>query len=763
MTVGGVALLLTVFLLATGACSRQGGTGGGEVFAEAPVVLISIDTLRSDRLPVYGYKKVETPAIDALAQDSILYERAYAHYPLTFPSHASILSGLVPPHHGVRDNVGYPYDGKKHPTLARHFKDAGYDTAGFVSAYVLRGSTGISEGFDTYEDKLTPQEGQSLDAVQRPGSETAQLAIEWLRGRTNDRPFFLFFHLYEPHAPYQPPEPFASRFADPYDGEVATADSDVGQLLDELKSRGIYDKALIVLLSDHGEALGDHGGQTHGVFLYREALQVPLLVKLPGSRHHGTRVAAPAGLVDVVPTLLAATGVEVPRGLDGTSLLDLLSPQTPPRQVYAETFYPRLHYGWSDLASMIDGRFHYIEGPDPELYDVVADPKELKNLFGNERRALGTLRQALARYDRKLPPPGAVDPETASKLASLGYAVGSAGVTEGVLPDPKSQMPAVQLMETSFAQIDQGQYDKAVEGFRKLVAMNPKMMDIWSYLGLTLQRLGRHEEAVQAYDKAMQLAGGGSSTQFALPLASSFSALGRYDEARKYAEVARKADPRGTYHVLMQIAVAQQDLDGASAILDEAGAKGLADETLHRGHAMVLIKHGRPGDALQELESYAQSTDPATRNAIGLALSITGRPEEARRMLESVLAAHPDNTRAYELLGVVAMQENQPAAAEAAVRRALSMDQRLPGAWTTLGVALYQQRRPAEAVEAWKRSVALDPAQFEALYNLGLVARELGRRDEARAALRQFAATAPPERYGSEIQKAQTLARELGG
>jgi Flp pilus assembly protein TadD len=324
-------------------------------------------------------------------------------------------------------------------------------------------------------------------------------------------------------------------------------------------------------------------------------------------------------------------------------------------------------------------------------------------------------------------------------------------------------MPAVQLMETSFAQIDQGQYAQAVEGFRKLVAMNPRMMDIWSYLGLTLQRLGRHEEAVQAYDKAMELAGGGSSTQFALPLASSYAALGRYDEARKYAEVARKTDPRGTFHVLMQIAVARHDLDGARALLDEAGAQGLADETLHRGHAMVLIKQGRPVDALQELGDYAQSTDPATRNAIGLALSITGRPEEARHMLESVLAAHPDNTRAFELLGVVAMQENQPAQAEAAVRRALAMDQRLPGAWTTLGVALYQQRRPAEAVDAWKRAVALDPEQFEALYNLGLVARELGRRDDARTALRQFAATAPPERYGPDIQKARTLLGEMGG
>ncbi|HYG63226.1 MAG TPA: sulfatase, partial [Thermoanaerobaculia bacterium] len=466
-------LSLVLLLAGAAACSDAGGgggRGGGEVFEDAPVILISIDTLRSDRLPAYGYEKVETPAIDALAKDSILYERAYSHYPLTLPSHVSMMSGLLPPRHGVRDNVGYSFDAEKHPSLARLFKEAGYETMAAVSAFVLRGSTGMGEGFDTYDDRLIPKEGQSLDAVQRAGDEATRSATAWVRERAG-RPFFLFLHLYEPHAPYMPPEPFKSRFADPYDGEVAAADAYVGELLAELKKLEIYDKAVIVLLSDHGEALGDHGGQTHGVFLYREALQVPLLVKLPGARHGGTRVAAPARLVDVFPTLLATAGLDVPQG-DGASLLELLSPGAPPRQVYSETFYPRIHFGWSDLASVIDGPHHYIEGPDPELYDLVKDPRELENRFGSDRRAVGTLRQALAKVDRTFNPPGEVDAETARKLAALGYAAGGGPVPEGPLPDPKSQLHVVQKMEASFSAFDHGDYEKAAQGFRELVTEN---------------------------------------------------------------------------------------------------------------------------------------------------------------------------------------------------------------------------------------------------------------------------------------------------
>ncbi|MES1210946.1 MAG: sulfatase, partial [Acidobacteriota bacterium] len=262
------------------------GCGGKGSAKGAPILLISIDTLRSDRLPVYGYAKGSTPALDAFAKDAIVFERAYSHYPLTLPSHVSILTGQLPPEHKVRDNAGYPFEAAKHPYLPRLLKEIGYDTGAAVSAFVLRGQTGLSEGFDAYDGSLAPKPGETLDLVQRSGHDTLQAALPWLRGRAG-KPFFHFLHLYEPHAPYTAPEPFASRFPDPYDAEVAAADQVLGDLFAELKKLEIYDRAVIVVLSDHGEGLGEHGEAQHGIFLYRETLQVPLLVKLPKSERGG--------------------------------------------------------------------------------------------------------------------------------------------------------------------------------------------------------------------------------------------------------------------------------------------------------------------------------------------------------------------------------------------------------------------------------------------------------------------------------------------
>ena len=239
-----------------------------------------------------------------------------ATIPLTLPSHVSILTGELPPVHKVRDNAGYPFESAKHPYLPRLLKQAGYETGAAISAFVLRPDTGLADGFDLYDGELRPELGDTIDSVQRPGGETLQAALPWIRERAG-RPFFFFLHLYEPHAPYEAPEPFASRYPDPYDGEVAAADAVVGDLVAELKRLGIYDRATVVLLSDHGEGLGDHGEGQHGIFLYRETLQVPLLVKLPGGKRGGERIAAPAQLADVTPTLLSLAGLEVPRELPG--------------------------------------------------------------------------------------------------------------------------------------------------------------------------------------------------------------------------------------------------------------------------------------------------------------------------------------------------------------------------------------------------------------------------------------------------------------
>jgi len=273
---------------------------------------------------------VQTPHLDRFAKDAIVFENAYTHVPLTLPAHVSILTGLLPFEHGVRDNLGYRFEAKSHPTLQGLLKSQGYATGAAVSAYVLRAGTGIGDGFDFYDDKMVVPFGtDALGRVQRPGGETASIASRWLEG-VKGQPFFLFFHTYEPHAPYEPPEPFKSRYALAYDGEIAAADAVVGGLLDELRRLGLYDRALVIVLSDHGEGLGEHGEDEHGILLYRWALHVPLLVKLPGSARAGTRVAAPVETIDLLPTVARLVGLTPPGGLRGRSLL-------PPRRRHSSS------------------------------------------------------------------------------------------------------------------------------------------------------------------------------------------------------------------------------------------------------------------------------------------------------------------------------------------------------------------------------------------------------------------------------------------
>jgi choline-sulfatase len=748
-----VPAVLAVLSLACGKASTKG----------APIILVSIDTLRSDRLPAYGYDKVQTPALDAFAKDAIVFERAYSHYPLTLPSHVSILTGQLPPDHKVRDNAGYAFEAAKHPYLPRLLKQVGYETGAAVSAFVLRSQTGLSEGFDVYDGTFNPKPGETLDVVQRTGPDTLKAALPWLGGR-GEKPFFYFFHIYEPHSPYTAPEPFASRYPDPYDAEVAAADQVVGDLFAELKRLGIYDRATIVVLSDHGEGLGQHGEAQHGIFLYRETLQVPLMLKLPKSERGGSRVSAPAQLVDVAPTLLSLAGAEVPRELPGTSLVDLDAKANPktPRRIYAETFYPRIHFGWSDLASLIEGPLHYIEAPAPELYDLQADPGETRNVVTSaERRSVSGLRQAMKGFDRRLAAPAEVDPETAAKLAALGYVGSSMAEHEGPLPDPKSQRHVITELDQAFTAVQAGRHEEAIASFERLLAVNPDMQDVWAFYASSLHKVGRDEDAATAYEKALKLSGG--SPQLALATATKLLELGRFDEARSHVELARKQYPQESYDLLAQIEVRQGNPQAALEVTRRAVSEGKASEALRRQTALSLSETGQSAEAIALLQPLAETGEPPTLNALAIALSDAGRNGEAVTVLQRVLQKDPKNARAYETMGMVELRQQNPAQARDHLRRALELNDKLPIAWNTLGVALYQIGSPDEAVNALQRAVELDPKQYDALYNLGLVAAGQGRRAEARKALRQFVDTAPPQRFAADIQKAQGILREMGG
>lgn len=599
----GALTLVALGVLACGDASSSDDTPNPEasttgariqVAADTPVVLISIDTLRSDRLPAYGYRGVETPAIDALGRDGTLFLHAYSQVPLTLPSHASMLTGRLPYEHGVRDNQGYFLD-DRWPTLAEWLKKRGYRTAAAVSSFILRHETGLARGFERYDDHIGRAPSNQLVSPLRAGSATLEPARAWLE-QVADQPFFLFFHIYEPHLPYQPDEPFRTRYGLGYDAEVATADRVIGALLDHLRTLGAYQRALIILTSDHGEGLGEHGVAEHGPLLYREVLQVPLIIKLPAHNAPAapSHLERPAELVDLMPTVLDLLGQDpATEGLPGRPLF---APPRADRMLYAETLFPRLHFGWSELYSLIDYPFHYIAGPDPELYDLGVDPQESHNLLRENRRQFRAMEAALKALPTHFSAPGPVDEETRKQLRALGYA-GSAGdvASERIRPDPKSRLPALRALAQAFEHFRQGDCPATIKALEAVVREEREIIDAWEHLGLCHMRLGQPEQALEAYRHEMKLTGG--SAKAAVDTAGALLALDRLDEAREHAEMAIPFQPTA-YNLLAQIAMRTGDWDGAEAALEHALASAAVRPNALLGKAVLMLHRDDPEAAL---------------------------------------------------------------------------------------------------------------------------------------------------------------------
>jgi len=749
-------LALTLAAAALAGCRRGSGVGP---YPGAPVVLISIDTLRADHLPVYGYSAVATPAIDALARDGVVFDNAYSAIPLTLPSHSTMLTGLLPPNHGVRDNTGYTLDTKRHPDLPLLLKAAGYATGGFVSTFVLRPDTGIAAGFDAYDGVLEYDKGASLDTAQRTGAETRKVATAWLRAHAQ-APFFIFFHLYEPHTPWTPPEPFKSRYPEmPYDGEIASADAEVGAFLDELKSLGVYERALILLVGDHGEGLGEHGEGHHGVMLYRSTLHVPIIVKLPNEARAGTRVADPVGLADVAPTVVSLAGLESDAKFDGRSLF---APSDPARELYAESYYPRLHYGWSDLQAVYDANWSLIDGPTPELFDLRSDPQQIHNVLLDNRRELARLREVVAKWNRPLEAPEEVDAEAAAKLTALGYISGPAlNSSETQLPDPRSQRDLLAPIERGIEAMGAENWPEAEAAFREALAKNSEMYDLWLMLDRVLQKQDKLPEAVMAAKRALTLSGG--SRDLALQIASMQFDLKNYDDARALAESVRASRRKEAEDLLVRIDLATGRSDEAQKILDAAARDGELTEGMAYQVALQRLSEARPQQALDLLQPFGDDADVPTLVLRARALSDLGRQQDALATLDRARNEKDDLPKLHEALGIVLLRLDRVEEARQELERALALDPKLPDSWNTLGVALYRLQGAKPAMTAWKKAIALDDEQFEALFNLGLVALQSGDRAEARRALRRFAERAPADRFGEDIERARVTLAKLGG
>ena len=642
-----VALVLLALGAAATACGRDAPPRAALLFPRAPIVLISIDTLRADHLAAYGYRGGSTPAIDRLASGGIVFEDAYSQTPLTLPSHATLFTGRLPTRHGVRDNIGFTLAADQQ-TLASRLKAAGYATGAGVSSYVLRRQTGVAAGFDFFDDEVTiAGTGESLSESQRDGARTVEALATWVDAHAGE-PLFAFLHLYEPHTPYSPPP--AHRLAQPYDGEIAYADELVGRFLDRLAARGLLDRAVVALVSDHGEGLGDHGEAEHGLLLYRESLRVPWIVRLPGGAHAGARVSGAAGLVDAAPTLLALAGVPA-EGMDGASLASAVaSRRLPDRTVYSETQYPRLHFGWSDLASAFDGRYHYIRAPKPELYDVAADPQERSSLTEARNTTASALSAWVERTTSGVAPaqPSPVDAEARERLRALGYATSSAAPVPagGSAPDPKDKIQTYEAVRGAQQMAAAGRDPEVVAALQPVVAREPGMLDAWELVAKSLIKMGRTKDGIDAFGKVLAIDPLKPETHLAL--ARVYALERQPAKARQHAELAARRDPAAAYETLAELA-----MDAGKPAEAAAFARRSADADPSRYMSLFLIgaalqREGKCGEAIpaftRAIEAKRREPQAVVRNLhAGLAdcLARTGREAEAEREFQAEIAAIP--------------------------------------------------------------------------------------------------------------------------
>lgn len=630
------------------------------------VVVITLDTVRADRLNPYGFDGVETPSMSGLAREGVLFERAYSTAPLTFPAHASLFTGLIPPGHGVRDNSGFRLDDAV-PTLAEAFKTLQYRTAAFVSAFVLDGRGGLRRGFDRYRDDFDVRldDLAAMAGIQRTGEDTWAAARLWI-GEAPTAPFFLWVHFFDAHTPYAPPEPFRSRYPTmPYEAEIAHVDALVGQVVAELERLAIADRTLIIVAGDHGEGLGDHGEDEHGLLLYDSTLQVPLVMRFPDRRYAGTRVQRAVSLVDVFPSVLDLFGRKPIRAVDGHSLLPSLAApaSTAGPVLYAETEYPRLQFEWSGLQSARSDRFKLIRAPLPELYEYRTDPREEGNRVRQFGDAVSSLNASLAAATAgsAAAAPSAADGRTMAALRALGYVAGGGDTPAGGdrLADPKDKVAAYRRLMVARTALDHGSEAEGLRLIEGLLADEPGFGAAHrTYRGYFIGRKRASDALVRLRDML--------------------------------------ADRPGDVHVLRDIAEAHRSL-------------------------------GQVREALAALDT-ALASSPQFVPAISLAgdlLADRGQFDEARSRFERALALRPLSSELVMKLARTHIQLGQLDRAEQLIGAALAEHADVSGAHYLRALIAEQRGSGATAEAEYRREMELHPWDYQARFNL---ARLLGER-----------------------------------
>ena len=691
-----IGLLVMVVAAVAGGWWFMQQRGGFDLPSDADqnVLLVTIDTLRADALSSYG-GKAQTPNLDRLASHGVRFTDAHAHAVVTLVSHTTILTGKYPYQTGVRDNAGFRL-APNTATIATRLKQQGFATGAFIGAFPLTKRFGLTSGFDEYDDQIAEVRGAVDFALpERRADTVVSRALAWMSAPDRQK-FFAWVHVFDPHAPYAAPEQWAAQYPGaPYQAEVAFTDAALGALFDRLAS--LPRKTLVIVTSDHGEGLGDHGEMTHGLFAYESTLKVPLIIAeidpKATSLPRGRVVSSPVRHVDVLPTVLDGLSIAADTSLPGSSLRAVIAGNGgPDRPGYFEAMTGLLTRSWAPLRGVLASGEKFIDLPVPELYRLKDDPNEQRNQAALSPDRVAVLTNTLSTFDRNLPGlPQRESSQVSEQLRALGYTSGGTRPVKSAFTeadDPKRLIDLDRELHAANDFYSTGRYPEAIQTFQRVIAKRPDLVDAYRYMGFVFWQMGRPADAIATLEQTVRL--------------------------------------------------------------------GLADQDIRTRLGTFLAETGDAAKAVALLTG-SPSDDVEAQNALGIAYGQSGKDAEAIAAFERVLATEATNGIALQNIGTIRLKQNNVKDAEAYVRRALAADPSLANAYTTLGVVFQRTNRMDNAIESWRRAVEIDGTEFDALYNLTIALAQRGARDEARAFGERFLATAPPAFFAGELAGVKRL------
>lgn len=681
------------------------------------VLLITVDTLRADYLGCYGNERVKTPALDGLAKNGIKFDSAFAHNVITLPSHVNILTGTYPIFHGVRENIGFRVKDET-LTLAEILKKNGYKTGAFIGAFPLDSRFGLDKGFDVYDDNYGDSNAlNDFSFAERKAEDVIRAAISWTdflyqneklnSTQASGQRWFCWVHIFDPHAPYNPPQEFKDRHPENlYSGEVEYTDTSIGLLIEYLKKSGYEKDTLIVITSDHGESLGEHGERTHGIFAYNSTLHIPLIFYNPSVFREARSISKMVRHIDIVPTILDLLDIRIPDEIQGSSLVSLLENPSKSKwkskDCYFESMTANLDRNWAPLKGVISDQFKYIDLPLKELYDIQSDYKEENNLVGKEISLMNESGNKLDECIRKYSVEKnqkiiriEENSETLEKLRSLGYIGPSekrpAKKIYSVQDDPKNLIYLDTMLHEAMGNFLNNDYEKAIHLLEKVLELRPDFYRIYANLSFIYHEMGELQKSVETLKKAMEL--NLENPDLLVRLGIYLQEIGSVNQSVEILESLIKQDP--------------QNID-------------------------VL-------------------------NFLGMGYWRQGNSDKAAETFERLLSLKRNFPSAYNNLGAVYLGDKKYDLAYEMFKEAIRLDPKLSGAYNGLGVVYVNREDYDNAVESWKKAISLDRKQYDALFNLGILLVRLGRFDEAVPYLEQFVKAAPAQKYGKDIPKVEKL------